>query len=225
MNDNIEQYLLAIHGKLAPKTLEAARKVHNDTAGAPQNIAAARSLGDLSHMVYIPVDHSGPDSGEFLILDQWSSLEGINQFFADPHVQQGGAAIFSERDPVVWKPASQLIQYHFPAPAGRNDRFIGIVRGKVRSQEEGGRLHNALVGGLLAKARVGGIMSHEAYFRVAQPGSPEELEFFAVDVWYDGAGMQKLYEEPGFMEKFVQMFAGEPMATVWVPAPGQWVEW
>ena len=42
-------YLLAIRGTLAPKTLEDARKTHNETAGAPANVAAARGLGDLSH--------------------------------------------------------------------------------------------------------------------------------------------------------------------------------
>jgi len=43
--------------------------VHNTTAGAPANIAAARQLSDVSHMVYVPM--GGGQPGEFLILDQW----------------------------------------------------------------------------------------------------------------------------------------------------------
>ncbi len=88
-------YLLSIRGALAPKTLEAARAVHNETAGAPANVAAARALGDLSHMVYVPMEHDGHHGNEFLILDQWNSLEGLNQFFANPHVQEQAASSLS----------------------------------------------------------------------------------------------------------------------------------
>ncbi len=44
--------LLTICGTFAPPSLEAARRVHNQTAGAPEGVVAARVLGDLSHMVY-----------------------------------------------------------------------------------------------------------------------------------------------------------------------------
>ncbi len=68
-------------------------------------------------------------------------------------------------------------------------------------------------------------MPHEAFFQLAPPGSPEALEFFAVDVWYNGAGMGEQYEDPEFLAGFEQMFAGEPSATVWVHPAGDWVEW
>src|SRR6185369_10207093 len=99
-------YLLAIRVTLAPTTLEEARKVHNMTAGNPDGVAAAKSLGDVSHMVYVPMDHDGHEkgkgAGEFLILDLWTSVDGLNTFFSDQHVQEGGAMIFTQRDPVVW---------------------------------------------------------------------------------------------------------------------------
>jgi len=73
MNDQLTLFLLTIRGTLAPATLEAARKVHNQTAGAPANVAAAQSLGDVSHMVYVPMQHDGhaktKGAGEFLIMD------------------------------------------------------------------------------------------------------------------------------------------------------------
>src|SRR5215813_8932131 len=83
-------FLLAIRGTLAPATVEAARSIHNETAGAPPSVAAARSLGDLSHMVYVPADHNGSGTGEFLILDIWNSAEGLNKFFSNPQVHEGG---------------------------------------------------------------------------------------------------------------------------------------
>src|SRR5205823_11841342 len=90
MGQELERYLLSIRGTLSPPTLEAARKVHNETAGAPQNVAAARSLGDLSHMVYVPLGGGEPEAGagEFLIMDIWNSMDGLNQFFANKQVQE-----------------------------------------------------------------------------------------------------------------------------------------
>ena len=115
MND-LSVFLLSIRGTLAPDTLEAARKVHNQTAGNPAGIAAAQSLGDVSHMVHIPIGHNGhaktEGAGEFLILDLWTSIEGLNTFFSDKQVQEGGSMIFSERDPVVWSAAPGFTSYH-----------------------------------------------------------------------------------------------------------------
>jgi len=223
-DQNSTLYLLTIPGKLAPKTLEAARQVHNESAGAPANVAAARSLGDLSHMVYVPAGEASP-AGDFLIMDVWNRLDGLNTFFADPHVQEGGGLIFSQRNPMVWMPAPGFTSYHLPAPYGKNERFIGVVLGKVRSVDQACEIHNALVGGAINQARAAGNLSHEAYLRMAQPGTPEALDFLAVDTWQDLASMGQYYNQPGFMENLVKMFAGEPMATVWQHPAGAWAEW
>ncbi len=225
MSSNMAVYLLAIRGTLASKTLEASRVLHNQTAGAPQNVAAARSLGDLSHMVYVPLDPAAQASGEFLILDVWNNLDGLNQFFANKQVQEQAGQIFSQRDPVVWTPAEGFFSYHFPAPYGKPDRFVAIVRGKVRSQPEAQAAHNAIVGQSVNGVRAVGDMSHEAYFRVAAPGSPESLEFLAVDIWMDGAGLAKTYQDPQLMEGFSKLFTAPPSATVWRHPAGDWVEW
>jgi len=225
MDQNRLTYLLTIRGTLKPKTLEAARSAHNEAAGAPANVAAARALGDLSHMVYVPGDHQGTAAGEFLVLDVWNSLEGLNKFFADTHVQQGAELIFSQRDPVVWQPAEGFASYHLPAPHDKTDRFVGIVRGPVRSRAEAQKVHNNLVEGAVNAARAAGSLSHESFFRLAPPGSPEALEFFAVDVWMDGQGMAKYYDNPEFMKGLMQMFSAEPAASVWTHPAGQWIEW
>ena len=225
METNRTVYLLSIFGKLQSKTLDAARSIHNETAGAAPNVAAARSLGDLSHMVYVPIDHTGPEAGDFLILDVWNNLEGLNQFFANPHVQAGGDQIFSQREPVVWQPAEGFVSYHLPAPHDKPDRFVGVVRGRVRSRADAQAVHNALAGAAINQARAAGNMSHEAYFRLAPPGAPEGLEFFAVDVWMDAKGMQEYYDNKEFAKGLMQMFVAEPSATIWVHPAGKWVEW
>lgn len=225
----LTMFLLTIRGTLAPKTLEEARKVHNMTAGNPEGIAAAKSLGDVSHMVYVPVPHDGhvkkDGAGEFLIMDLWTSIEGLNTFFADPHVQEGGGMIFTERDPVVWASAPGFTSYQIPAPFGMNDRFITTARATVNSVDEARTLHNAAVAKTIRKARQAGNVSHESYFRLAAPGSPEALEWLGVDVWMRPDEMMSLYEDPEFLEGFNHMFTGEADTAVWVHPKGDWTEW
>ena len=226
---DLNVFLLAIRGTLAPKTLEEARKVHNMTAGDPAGIAAAKSLGDVSHMVYVPVQHDGHaktnGAGEFLIMDLWTSIEGLNTFFADKQVQEGGALIFSERDPVVWTAAPGFTSYQIPAPFGMNDRFITTARGTVKSVDEARTLHNAAVAKTISRARQAGNLSHDSYFRLAAPGSPEALEWLGVDVWMRPDEMMSLYEDPEFLEGFNHMFTAEADTAVWVHPKGDWTEW
>ena len=227
--DNSQQslpwYLLSIRGTLAPATLEAARQTHNSTAGAPANVAAARAMGDLSHMVYVPAGGPGAEPGEFLILDVWNSMEGLGQFFANPTVQEQAGQIFSKRDPVVWMPAPGFFTYHLPAPYGQNERIVAVVRGTVRSVDEARDAHNAIVGAEVNKARLAGDLSHEVYLRMAAPDAPEALELFAVDVWTSAAGMGEYYSRPEFRAGIQKLFAAPPSTSVWAHPEGDWVEW
>ncbi len=225
MNQAMGTYLLSIRGTLAPKTLENARAIHNETAGASPNIAAARSLGDLSHMVYIPADHTGASAGEFLILDIWNNIDGLNQFFADHRVQEQAGLIFSQRDPVIWAPAEGFHAYHFPAPYGKNERYVVVVRGLVRSRAEAMAGHNEIVVNNVNDARKAGDLSHEVYFRLAPPNAPEALELLAVDVWMDAAGMGQYYQNPKLLSAFGKLFAAPPTTSAWVHPAGDWVEW
>lgn len=218
-------YLLTIRGTLAPATLEAARGVHNQTAGNPANVAAAQSLGDVSHMVYVPLMKPEKGAGEFLIMDIWNSMDGLNQFFANPQVQHQAGEIFTSRDPVVWTAAEGFAGYHIPAPYGKNERIIAIVRGKTDSIEKTRAIHNTAVSKMINQARKAGDLSHEAYLRLAPPGSPEALEFLAVDVWMSHDGMHEFYGRPEFMQTMDGMFSAEPDFSVWTHPAGDWVEW
>ena len=226
---DLSVFLLTIRGTLSPATLEAARKVHNQTAGNPEGVAAAKSLGDVSHMVYVPAMHNGHDkakgAGEFLIMDLWTSIEGLNTFFADKHVQEGGNMIFTERDPVVWTAAPGFTSYQIPAPFGMNDRFITTARATVNSVEQARKLHNAAVAKTIRKARAAGNLSHDSYFRLANPGSPESLEWLGVDVWMRPDEMMRLYEDEEFLEGFNHMFTAETDTAVWTHPKGDWTEW
>jgi quinol monooxygenase YgiN len=152
-------------------------------------------------------------------------MEGLNTFFANPQVQEQAGQIFSDRDPVVWMPADGLVSYHFPAPHGQNGRYVGVVRGQVHAHTAAREQHNALVAEHVATARQRGNVSHEAYFRLAAPGTPEALEFFAVDVWTSESGMQQHYADPRFLQSFGGLFVGQPTASTWQHPAGEWIEW
>jgi hypothetical protein len=215
-------FLLTIRGTLAPPSLEAARQVHNQTAGAPEGVAAARSLGDLSHMVYVPANLG---YGELFIMDLWTSPTGLNQFFSNPQVEAETGRLFTQRDPVVWAPAEGFSTYHLPAPTGHNDRYIGVIRGSVASREQARATMNTIVSQGLQKARKLGNLSHEAYFRLTPPGSPESLEFIAIDVWSNLEGMNEYYNDPDFNHAFDGFYTSEPSTLSLKHPAGEWVEW
>jgi len=218
-------YLLTIRGMLSPKTLAEASAVHNKTAGDPASVAAARSLGDLSHMVYLPIEKPTSGAGEVLFIDQWNSIDGLNKFFANPDVQKGAGLIFTQRDPVVWTPAEGFYTYHLATPYGKNDRYVVMVRGTVKSRTDAMALNNQLVGGGINSARLAGDFSHDVYFKLAAPGDAESLEFLAVDVWMSADNIAKYYQNPDFQTGIQKLFTAPPTVSTWVQTTGDWMEW
>ncbi|HEY1956591.1 MAG TPA: hypothetical protein VGH28_13305 [Polyangiaceae bacterium] len=215
--------LLTVRGTLVPKSLDAARTLHNETAGSQQGIAAARALGDLSHKVYAPVVKAGgTEDGELLFLDYWVSPQGIGQFFSNAHVQEQGSKLFSKRDPVVWMPAKGAFAFNLPAAQGRNDRWLGIVRGVVKSPEAAIEAFKKALSPSIVDARKRGQLSHEIYFRLPMPGENLPPEMIGIDVWCDAAGMQEHYKD---LKGLDAAFAGRPATSVWEQANGGWSEW
>ncbi len=216
--------LLTVRGTPVPPDFEAACALHNETAGSPQGIAAARGLGDLSHKVYTPVAGApGAEPNEILFLDVWLSAEGIGTFFSDPRVGEQAGRMFSKRDGVVWMPARGAFGFDLPAPRGKDDRYLGVVRGVVPSPEATIGAFRAALAPKLADARRRGQLSHAIYFRVPMPGAPSKPEVLGLDVWCDAAGMQEHYRE---LSGLAPAFAGRPQTSVWEPARGgSWSEW
>ncbi|HEX3679758.1 MAG TPA: hypothetical protein VHU90_08560, partial [Galbitalea sp.] len=71
-------YLLTVLGNPNAAPPAKAKDLHNSTAGSPGAVAAAKSLGDLSHNVFLPAS-DGDD--RLLFLDTWNSSTGLVQFF------------------------------------------------------------------------------------------------------------------------------------------------
>jgi quinol monooxygenase YgiN len=223
--DQLEIYLLTIPGTLAPATLDEAREMHNSTAGAPENIAAARSLGDVSHTVFASVTPPASGAGDILFIDYWTSIEGLNAFFANPTVQEQGDAMFASRTPTVWSPAQGFLTYNLPAPKALPDRFVVMVQGALPDREGAKMVHNQIVKGGIAPSRAAGDLSHEVFFKLAAPGEPESLDFLAIDVWTSLEGFTQFFAQPEIQEAFGGLFAAPPTVTVWTNPAGEWAEW
>jgi hypothetical protein len=223
-----EPVLLTVRGTIVPKTLEEMRVVHNQTAGSSQGIAAARALGDLSHMVYAPLlgsKQSTAKAGELLFLDVWVTPKGIMDFFSNEQVVQQGVKLFSSRDATVWMPAAGSFSYHLPAPRGRSDRYVGMIRGPIASPEKSIETFRAVDVEAQPEARRRGLLSHEIFIKLNPPESAAPLELLGLDVWCDMAGMGEHYSDATHMRALSGAFSGPPVPSTWEQAPGQWSEW
>ena len=218
--------LLTVKGKVNTDSVDATRQLHNQTAGNPDGVAAAKSLGDMSHMTFMPLDAATTFNGDLLFMDIWNNLDGLSQFFSDQQVQAGAAMMFASREAIVWAKLDGFLNFQFPAPSGNNTRIVGIIQGKVNSLEEAAEIHNEAMSGQVNAARAAGIVSHEFYVRLAAPGSPEALEVLGVDVWMNAEGMMQHYTSPGFQSSGLhKIFAAKPASSTWIHPAGEWIEW
>ena len=219
------QFLFTVRGTPAANNHEGVRAAHNQIAGSDEGVVMARSFGDLSHAVYYPADYTTGAPKEMLFIDYWNSPQGLMQFFSNEQVQQGGKLVFKERDYVLWANTPGLPRVSLPAPAGRNDRFVGLVRGTVASRAGAEQILMEATRKALNTNRAKGLMAREWYFRLAGPDEPESLEAIGYDLWFDADGMQAVYADPDEMKPLQNLFTARPETSVWAKPQGQWVEW
>lgn len=220
-------YLLCIRGTLNTQDGEVARHTHNQTAGSDAGVAAARALGDLSHKVYVPCteagDYAGAKSGEFLILDVWKDPDGIQKFFSDKQVEAGGKMLFKEKDPVVAMPATGAFTFALQPPMSRTDRYLGLIRGTVKSVNDAIAAISAGAKESLSKTRQRGQLGHELYVALGPPSKDGSAEIVGVDLWADLQGMLQTYAE--HTPSLLPLFKERPAMSVWKQPAGAFIEW
>ncbi len=206
----------------AIRTGDDMRKVHNETAGSPQGIAAARALGDLSHKVYSPLGGDAKPE-ELLFLDVWIEAAGIQKFFAHPDVAAQGAQLFKNKDATVWMPARGSYSFTLPAPRDKHERYVGMLRGPIGSPEQAIEIFREVDRARVADVRKLGLISHELFIKLGPPGAP--LELLGLDIWSDRAGMEAHYSDRTHMAALGKVFTGPGSASIWQQAAGAWSEW
>jgi hypothetical protein len=210
-----------VRGKTKATSVEETRATHNATAGSAEGVAAAKSLGDLSHNVFAGSDHEG----EVLFVDLWNSLTGLGQFFSNPQVEAGAGLLFESRDAVVWAPTSGFGDFHLAIPAGRFVTGLGLLRTKVNSLEKAAAGFGAYANATINQARSHGIVSHTTWTRVPNPGEEPVAEVIGVDLWLDADRMGTYYALSIGFEHLGPVFSGQPDTSTWRSAPGEWIEW
>ena len=213
-------YLFTLRGALKPASLDASAKLHNSTAGTPSAIAAACSLGDISHNVF-----SAADGSEILIIDFWNSLTGLGQFFSNPDVQGGADMLFSERDATVWAPTTAYGDFHLLAPSETAVSAVGVMRVNVTSFDAAAAAFDRYAAATMNEARLNGIVSHTTWTRVPNPGEPQTTEVVGLDFWLDAKDMAAYYDRGLSFDVLGPVFAGPPATSIWNVAPGEWSEW
>jgi hypothetical protein len=214
-------YLLTVLGKPNTGAPDAARELHNATAGNPGGVAAAKSLGDLSHNVFLPAS----DGDErLLFLDTWNSPTGVGQFFSDAQVLEGGAALFADREAVLWMPASGFGSYVLPVPSNRSIGAVGIMRAPVASYEAAAAAFTADSTAKINPGRQLGQVGHQLWVPVPMPGSTPATEVLGVDFWLDEGDMNSWYASATY-DDLGPVFTGAPVTSTWTPAGADWIEW
>lgn len=216
-------YLLTVRGKTVATSLDDVRTTHNATAGAPQSAAGARALGDLSHNVYAPIGKEL--DGQLLFIDLWNSMSGLGTFFANPQVQAAAGQLFSTRDGIVWSRLEGFGAFHLALPAGRSVGGVGLLQARVTSVDQAAGAFTGYATTTINTARTYGMVSHSLWVRVPNPGEAPTPEVLGVDLWMDADRMNEYYELSLGFDHFGPVFAGAPDTSVWLSAPGDWVEW
>ena len=216
-------YLLTVRGQAAPPTAEDARMLHNATAGHPDGVAAARSLGDLSHQAF--TGYGEAHTGEVQFIDFWNSLSGLGTFFANPQVQAGAGQLFNSRDTPLWQAADGFAGFHLTIPSGKQITGVGLLRATVSSLDKAAAAFTDYAAVTINRSRRHGIVSHSAWVRVPDPGAEQATEVLGVDMWMDPAEMSSYYDLGLGFDRLGPVFAGAPNTSLWQSAPGDWTEW
>ena len=214
-------FLLTVLGTPTTGSGAASRDLHNATAGDPGGVAAAKSLGDLSHNVFLP---AVADDARLLFIDTWNDPAGLGTFFADPQVLEGAAALWADRDAVLWMPAAGSGSYRLPVPSGRSVGAVGLMRAPVTSSAAAAAAFQSDADSTITASRAAGLIAHEMWVPAPMPGSEPATEVLGVDYWLDADSMNAWYATAEYPD-LAPVFTGAPVTSTWAPAGSDWVEW
>ena len=235
-------------GMLNPQRLSEAQAMHNAfvTEGSQPGIEIARSLGDLSHNLYTPVEGLGKLSaaspGELLFIDSWADPGGMETFFSNPFAQGAGDRLYASREEAEWTPARDAFAFHVPAVAGTPARFVGMIRTPVRADSDAVTVLSEFTWTNLRTSRRLGHLSHQLFLRhavvvEARPAANarrsggenstlpvEPVEVLAVDLWPTLEGLTEHYRALLSRKGLDEALVASLTVSVWEAASG-FVEW
>ncbi len=96
------RYIVVVRGKLKGSAAEAG-KAHDEIVSKVSPMG--KSMGNTSHQAYLNVQ----DGGEFLAIDFWDNMEGIQKLYSDPNLATEFARMFEGQPEVtIWADSGWL---------------------------------------------------------------------------------------------------------------------
>ena len=91
------KYVTTVRGMLKGTDEKASQKAHDETVAKLSPMS--KSMGATSHMAFL----NPQNRREFLALDGWDNLEGIQKLYSDPKLGEEFAKLFEgQPEVVVW---------------------------------------------------------------------------------------------------------------------------
>jgi hypothetical protein len=89
-------------------------------------------------------------------------------------------------------------------------KYIVTVQGFLKDPANAQKVHDATIAAVAPQGKSLGSKGHQTFLKPENP-----REFFAVDVWDNMEGIQKLYGDPNLATEFGKLFDAQPTVTVW----------
>lgn len=199
-------YTALVSARFVSADAQTNQEAHDGVASATEELA--RSRGDVAHKTAIGLQ----DPQEFLAVDLWKSLDGMQEHFADPDfagqlvgVFEGPPEITTWTAPKGWSNWGTLD----PQP----NHYLVVVQGTLVSDDLATNrdAHNAVADGGKETAMGLGDYAHLVHLDPENPRS-----FMAIDLWSDLNGLQQFFGATEVQEAFGSLFEAPPTITIYV---------
>jgi quinol monooxygenase YgiN len=199
---------------------EAASKALHETlvSGAQQ---AAEAAGDVGHDTFLGKDAAPGAPLDFLAIDRWTSLDGLDAFFAGAPVKDFESKFYAAAPDVsVWQPEQGFTTWGSTADAHDAGAYTITLRGHHAGDEATAlATHNAIVAAVPAPGAVAlGNVAHQIF---SNPKDPTEI--LIVEVWANQANQEMIYSNPDFQKQIAKLWSDMPTIRRWTGTG--WTGW
>jgi hypothetical protein len=214
-------WIVLVRGALATTDMAAAKKSHDAIAKGGET--AAKAAGDTAHDVLLGTKMLGTTENQFLGLDQWNNLTGMQKFYSDPTFAKEFAKLFSGTPPT---PETFVMQptWHSWGSMKSGDShtpyYFVVARGKLKESDaaKAKKAHDAVASGGETVVKAAGDVAHIVFTGLADP-----RQFLAIDIWKDSSKLAGVYSDPNFVKGFASLFEGTPSVAVYKST--DWHQW
>ena len=219
--------LLTVRGTLDAPEPEAARELHNQTAGSDEGVAAARSLGDLSHSVFSPVlGMPGTRSERAALPRRLEGRAGHRHVLLRRAGPDGGAGVVRRRDVYRVDAGGRIVRIRAARTDASHRQIPRRRTGADRRPADGDRpVFRSTLEPTISDARKAGQTLHQLYIKIPMPDDHGPAEAIGLDgLRADPAGMGGVLPDAHRVRE--RLHRRPPQTSVWQRATGgTWTEW